>query len=274
VKYDGTNLKEVLAAHRNAMSPAVISNGFLSDEECSIADFSYKNLINLDFRGKELNSADFSHTYISGCNFSGAELRYANFEGAEIRDSRFSNANLYSAKLSSSRFMSCQLNGAKLGEACMYECTLGYCNLKGAKIDAGTDFHGANMIEVKHMPYIPMVCPEEGQFIGWKKCRVSVGVGENAYKDVIVKLLIPARARRSSGFSRKCRASEAIVLAIQDINGRDLGTDIVAVSKHDSHFGYRVGETVTPAAPFFTDRWIECAPGIHFFMNRREAVLY
>lgn len=274
MKYDGTNLKAVLAAHLQAVSPAEIGDAFLSDDECSLADFSHKNLINLDFRGKELSSADFSHTYISGCNFSGAMLRYANFEGAEIRNSKFSNANLYSAKLSSSRFISCQLNGAKLGEACMYECSIGYCNLKGAKIDAGTDLHGANLIEVKNMPYIPMVCPEEGQFIGWKKCWVNVSVGSNAHKEVIVKLLIPARARRSSGLSRKCRASEAIVLAIQDINGKDLGTNVVAVSKHDSRFAYIVGETVTPSGPFYTDRWIECAPGIHFFMNRREAVMY
>ena len=44
----------------------------------------------------------------------------------------------------------------------------------------------------------------EGDIIGYKKCRDGV----------IVKLLIPIKAKRSHAFGRKCRAEYAKVLEI------------------------------------------------------------
>ena len=133
-----------------------------------------------------------------------------------------------------------------------------------------------------NMPYIPMACPEEGEFIAWKKCYylVTASVKDDEFtvfstKECIVKLKIPAHALRSSGLGRKCRASEAIVLAIQDIHGKDLGADIDVFSGYDQACKYRIGETVKPRIlPFDHNRWKECAAGIHFFINRNEAVRY
>lgn len=108
-------------------------------------------------------------------------------------------------------------------------------------------------------------CPCEGEFIAWKKAR-------DRYRKVIVKLLIPAEAKRSSATTEKCRADKAIVLEIQDMDGNKI--DTVAYSRHDNSFKYVVGETVTPKEPFCEDRWQECASGIHFFVDRRAAVEY
>ena len=44
-------------------------------------------------------------------------------------------------------------------------------------------------------------------------------------------------------------------------------------SNYDSRFVYRIGETVE-VPNFDDDRWNECAPGIHFFITRQEAVEY
>src|SRR6185437_601233 len=55
--------------------------------------------------------------------------------------------------------------------------------------------------------------PEEGAFIGFKKCQGGV----------IVKLLIPEDAKRSHGTERKCRASKAVVL---DVFGAEEGISI------------------------------------------------
>ena len=106
----------------------------------------------------------------------------------------------------------------------------------------------------------PMACPHEGEFIGWKKCR-----GEK-----IVKLLIPADAKRSSALSKKCRCNRAVVLDITDRKGTREET---AVSGHDSRFVYRKGETVC-VPNFDEDRFNECAPGIHFFMDKEDAENY
>ena len=72
---------------------------------------------------------------------------------------------------------------------------------------------------------------------------------------------------------RKCRCDKAIAAAIEKrISGEPAGLDEIA-SDHDETFIYKVGETVT-VPNFCEDRFKECAEGIHFFINRKEAVNY
>lgn len=127
--------------------------------------------------------------------------------------------------------------------------------------DMRADLTGADLSGAKNPPYIPMSCPDTGAFIAWKKARRK-----------IVKLLIPEDARRSSATGRKCRCDKAQVLAIQNRDGSDAKVNSVA-SGRDKDFVYTVGETVT-VPDFCEDRFRECAAGIHFFINRQEAVEY
>lgn len=131
-------------------------------------------------------------------------------------------------------------------------------DLRGADL-RGADLREADLREAKNIPFIPLVCPSDGSFTAWKKCQGSI----------IVKLLIPEDAKRSSATTRKCRASKAVVLEIQDVEGNKI--DAVAYGKDG--FEYKVGETVYPDS-FDEDRWNECSHGIHFFINRQEAVDY
>lgn len=108
----------------------------------------------------------------------------------------------------------------------------------------------------------PLACPEKGSFIGYKKCR----------NNLIVELEIPEDAYRFSATSKKCRCSKAKVLSITNLDGSESTSD-VAISKHDSSFVYRIGETVE-VTDFDQNRWNECSTGIHFFMNREDAVKY
>lgn len=99
------------------------------------------------------------------------------------------------------------------------------------------------------------VLPDEGDVIGWKKCRFGV----------IVKLLIKDGTPRSSATTRKCRAAYATVL---EVIGYDVG-----YSQHDPDFSYKKGEVVH-CDEWCEDRWSECAGGIHFFITRKEAEDY
>ena len=117
------------------------------------------------------------------------------------------------------------------------------------------------MDQAKNVKY-PIACPEKGSFTAFKKVR----------GDYIVELEIPADALRCSATSRKCRASHANVISITNLDGTPAVVEVV-YSKHDSEFAYRVGETVK-VDNFDTCRWNECAPGIHFFITRQEAVNY
>ena len=88
----------------------------------------------------------------------------------------------------------------------------------------------------------------------------------------IVVLEIPEDAKRLSATGRKCRCNKAKVLEIQNIDGTKANVTKVA-SNYDSNFVYEVGKTVS-VDNFCEDRWDECSPGIHFFINRQEAVNY
>lgn len=120
---------------------------------------------------------------------------------------------------------------------------------------------------------IPDVCPQEGSFIGYKKACYYVYEGDWLCKfDCIVKILIPEDAKRSNSTTRKCRCNKAKVLSITDENGEELNVK-KANSFFDEKFTYTVGETVE-VKDFDKCRWHECAPGIHFWMDRLEAVNY
>lgn len=132
--------------------------------------------------------------------------------------------------------------------------------LRGAYL-YGADLRGANLRGAKNVLFIPIPCPDSGSFTAWKKAHGH-----------IVKLLIPEDARRSSAAGRKCRCDKALVIAIETVNGESAGLEEIA-SDYDGTFIYKIGETVTEPN-FCEDRFKECAEGIHFFINRQEAVDY
>ena len=194
-----------------------------------------------------LHGADLSHA-----DLNGADLRGVNLSGADLSDANLSDANLNRADLNGA-----DLNGADLRGV----------NLSGADLSYA-DLSGANHVKLSIAKI--SILPDEGDIIGWKKASVD---GTMLPKSVIVKLLIPSDAQRSNATGRKCRASTARVLDLQDKQGNSLPPDTTAYSSYDSDFTYKKGETVH-VEDFDTDRWKECAPGIHFFITRIEAVEY
>ena len=123
------------------------------------------------------------------------------------------------------------------------------------------DLREADLGGAKNVPYIPYACPDFGTFIGFKKAS-----------GYIVVLEIPEDAKRLSATGRKCRCNKAKVLEIQNVDGAKANVTKVA-SGYDSNFVYEVGKTVS-VDNFCDDRWQECSHGIHFFINRQEAVDY
>ena len=142
----------------------------------------------------------------------------------------------------------------------LYGADLRGANLRGADL-RGAYLYGAEFEHALIAKFFPICCPEHGAFIAWKKAH-----------GCIVKLQIPEDALRSSAFGRKCRASKAMCLAIECPDGSAY-EDSQITSNHDSNFVYKVGEMVE-VPDFETNRFIECAPGIHFFITRQEAVDY
>ena len=158
-------------------------------------------------------------------------------------------ADLYRTDLRWADLYGTDLRGANLGLA----------DLRGANL-RGANLSGADLRWAKNLNF-PIACPEKGMFTAFKKAG-----------KYIIELEIPSDALRSSSTTRKCRCSKAKVVSITNLDGTP--SDIKSVAScHDSNFIYNLGETVE-VPNFDTNRWNECAPGIHFFITRQEAVDY
>lgn len=240
-----------------------------ADLECadlSYADLQCANLSYVNLQGADLRGAKLSYTNLRDVDLRCANLSYANLQGTDLRCSNLNYANLQGVNLSYANLSYTILKGANL------ECAkLNYANLRCANL-RDADFHHAILTNAdlrdavlnytKNMPFIPYTCPDTGSFIGYKKAN-----------GLIVELEIPSDARRCSATGRKCRCDKAKVLSIQKCD-KNIPCDVTEVaSGYDKNFIYRIGEIVEEPE-FDENRWNECTKGIHFFINRQEAVRY
>ena len=196
-----------------------------------------KNLRCADLRCADLRCADLSYADLSYADLSYANLSYANLSGADLR-----GANLRGTDLIKS-----DLREADLRDADLRDADLGYANLIDIKYNFGTE--GYNI-----------ACPEKGEFIGYKKAN-----------GCLVELLILEDSKRSSATTSKCRCDKAKVLEITDIvTGEKMNK---VRSNFNKNFIYTVGEIVK-VDDFDNNRWNECSTGIHFFVNKANAINY
>ena len=242
---EGDNIEAILKEHgfdclhganlRYAcLRDAALCDANLRDAALCSANLHGADLCGADLSRADLSRADLRYADLSRANLHGADLRRADLRGADLRYADLSRANLHGADLSRA------------------------------------NLHGANLRDANHVKLSiakTSILPDECDIIGWKKAYVD------STTPIIVKLLIPADAQRSNATGRKCRASTARVLDLQDKQGNSLPPDTTAYSGYDTDFTYKKGETVH-VEDFDTNRWNECATGIHFFITRIEAVEY
>lgn len=270
-------LEKILASHKSWLDSGIGKRADLHEADLYGANLYGANLCranlqDADLRGADLSSANLNSANLLGANLQDANLYGANLCGADLRNADLCNADLCGADLSDANLCCAELynsnlSGADLCGANLYSANLYSANLREANLTSadfgsvnlsGADLHGANLTDVEYDEYtagFALQCPEDGSFVAWKKCK----------DNVIVKLLIPADAKRSSATSRKCRASRAIVLEV-------IGAE-KAISINDPYYVYEVGKEMLPDS-FDDDRWNECSHGIHFFLTRKEAEQY
>ena len=154
------------------------------------------------------------------------------------------------------------MRGANMRGADMRWADMRWANMSGADMRWAdmrwADMRGVQHIEFAQNLFYPLTCPEKGEYTAFKKAD-----------EKIIELRIPADAKRLSATGRKCRANKAVVISITTLDGDPAGNEVC--SDHDKDFVYRVGETVE-VQNFDENRWNECAPGIHHYITREEAV--
>ena len=183
-----------------------------------------------------------------------------NDKGGERADLR--GADLRSIHLRFTDLRFADLRGTDLKNADLRFADLRFADLRGADL-RGADLRGIDLRGIEtNMSTIGynLACPEKGSFIGYKKAN-----------GCIVELLILEDSKRSSATTMKCRCDKAKVLDIEDIK-TGLKVQVVR-SNYDFNFVYKVGEIVS-VENFDTNRWDECSTGIHFFVNKENALNY
>lgn len=210
---------------------------------------------------KELRKIIENHQHWLNEDCENWERMRANLSDADLSNTDLSNANLRCADLCYANLYQADLRGTNLHYADLCFADLSYADLHYANLHYA-DLCFADLTNTKNIPFIPYACPDTGSFIGYKKSG-----------DFIIKLEIPSDARRCSATGRKCRCDKAKVLDIQYFDKNIPCDDMEVASDYDKNFIYRVGEIVEEPN-FDENRWNECAKGVHFFINRQEAVEY
>jgi len=141
------------------------------------------------------------------------------------------------------------LRGVNLGDSDLHDSDLRGSVIRGAYLQ-GARLDGANLRCAMLPDY--QICPEEGAFVCYKK--LSGGV--------VATLLVPDGARRCCNLvSRNIRVERVRVLD---------GEGYSPMCFHHQKLHYAPGDEVVAHA-FNDDIRIDCAPGIHVFITRKEA---
>ena len=181
----------------------------------------------------------------SSADLRSADLSYADLRSSDLRSSDLRYAHLRSADLSYADLSYADLRSTDLRSTDLRSTDLRYANLRSADLSSAKNSDRA----IAYTRILP-----EGQIIGWKK----------GSKGEVIKLSIPADAKRSHAFGRKCRAEFADVLEISN------GAEAAINGTHNVKVEYRVGQRVV--ADKWDDNFVnECSHGIHFFITRIEA---
>ena len=193
----------------------------------------------LDFNHLEMKNTDFSGCDLSNCDFSWADFENCCFDGAILDGSSFEHGLM----------PHCSFKGASLRNVCLSAVNLRWSDFTDAHAEGANFFMAVMEYTIN-----------DG-IVAYKKC----------FDMRLVQLLVPADARRVSPTSPWGRCDKAKVLSIWSFDGKERFTE--ATSLQTDNFVYPLGEWVEEPR-FNPDRWLESAPGIHFWMTRQEAFDY
>lgn len=253
----------------------------------------YVTFRNIDFVNVDFADCYFTKCIFNNCTFNNCVIVRCSFS-QYINMGLVKNSTFKCTTIEESLFNCCHIHDCNFTNTCSISgCKFNHSIISGTVIQDSeiaetfsTDIQNTELLNVKTDG---QSCPEEGSFIAWK-CVTFIDsfhtIGEKVYHvrtAVLAKLRIPEDAKRSSAFSRKCRADKVEVLGFYASDGTKIDdvTEIIGVNcnlervlgKNYHKTIYKVGETVYPDS-FDENRFEECSNGIHFFMNKQDAILF
>ena len=257
----------------NSMCKTILKYIEVCKKREKIADFSYANFREVDFshadfRWINFRVVNFSRADFSNADFSWVDFRHTDFSNADFRNANFIGANFTNADFSNTDFREVDFRGANFSYTDFRWIDFSNAYFRWVNF-TNTDFREVDLRDTNFSNTINFLinCPEEGSFIAYKKASTDVVI------PVIVVIRVEEDSLRSSATSKKCRASKVTPLRFEDLKGNILPEDTIVFSDYDNSFIYHIGKTIE-VENFDLNRWNECSTGIHFFMNKLDAIHY
>lgn len=227
-------------------------------------------LDDIDIHNGSISHSDLTRVHAKRGNYINCHMWDNCYENSVFSASRFIAAELCDGDFRGADLSSCDFRWTDIDYVCFDNANLSNVDMRWTKNSYWASFQEANMedIELDGSPvndesvegaknlFIPMVCPEEGSFIAWKKCRDGK----------VAKIQILENALRTGGTRYTCRASEVLILEIYD--GEETCDEAVNIS--DDKVIYHKGDYIKDEEEF--DSSINHnGTGIHFYITRAEA---
>lgn len=267
-----------------------INDCLMLDNTMYSSRFMVSNISETRISESRLEVSNFDNSTISlltieNCYCKRSSFREANIKDCNFRENIFENSTFADSMILRTSFIDSNLSRSRFGDTKFVECLLNSANFYASDITSRTEF--VDCKTNRETRGLILACPAVGEFIAWKKVIVEVKKkisDENSfieYKNIkttaLVQLLIPEDALRSSSTTTKCRANKAKVIGIEVLDPEVLKWTPMEEwdihSDYDRSFKYHIGDELI--IPNFDDnRWNECAPGIHFFMDKEDAKEY
>jgi hypothetical protein len=253
---------------------AILSNLDLSNVNLRNANLKDAYIVKTNFRGSDLSGANLTDAILISCDFSNTMMMDVNLRHSDLTNARLFNADLTRANLTNAKLDGANLTAAFLFMTIMDGVSAIETDFTGVRMMRYLRAFDANLSFAINLPDFPINCPSDGAFIGWKAYVLSGDETAPCKSVILIKLEIPEDAKRLSSISRKCRCDKAKVLGFYDLEGNEI-TELEEVvnNKYGTNTVYHKGEYVYPDS-FDENRWNECSNGIHFFIDKLDAMRY
>lgn len=225
-----------------------------------------KSIRNVELYQVTFNKMDFPNTF-RNCKFY-----LVNFEQCSAIGCMFENCTFNTVT-----FILCSAHYAVFDGA-MHSVMFKMCDLYSSSFSVQASyvqFYQCDMTDCRasdNCISFPQGVPSDDSFIAWKKARMCETIDNHTNRtDVIIKLRIPDDAERCSA-NHKCRANKVEVIQYETLEGEKLPDDADVRSFYDPSFAYHIG--MIESVGYNSDPQCECSNGIHFLLNRDDAVNY
>lgn len=236
-----------------------LSNAYLHRAYLYGATLDYVNLFNANLVNSIIYDSIIYDSNLKSCNLIGSNLRNIHLQ----------DTNLNNSKLSYCCFRNSRLNNVNIIKSNLCCCDFRYTQMLEVNLTRSilidTDFSNSKLeyVKLKHIKIshttlgLNLDYPKKGTFI----------VNKNV-SNYLIKLQIPANAKKSSAITFKCKYNKARVLEIINL----ITERTVRSIKHE-FINYEVGKMIY-VDNFYNYNWYKPSLNINFFINQMDAIIY